>query len=106
MHDPAVVARGASDLDGARVAGGGVASVDDNLLAILGGLPREGMVLRAATLVPRGVIGKVRLREEPRSPRSPIGERDVGPDAGVLQRDDVLGRAVGRVSGLSQNERF
>jgi hypothetical protein len=58
--DPAVVARSANGLDGARVADGGTAAGDDTRLGILGGLACERMLLGAAVLVPRGASGSPR----------------------------------------------
>ena len=74
-----------------------MAAIDNDLLAILGGLALEGMVLRAVIRVPLPVIREVSLREDPRSPGSPIGERDVGLKARVLDGGYVLDRAVGGV---------
>jgi hypothetical protein len=44
------------------------------------------------------IVRKVVLAEE-RSAVIHVGERDVGADAGILQGDDVLDRAVGSVPG-------
>ena len=73
-----MLALGAGCLDRAGVADSVPAAIDGHLLAVLGGFPPERMVLRAAVLVPFGVVGEIRLREELRSPRSLVGQRQGG----------------------------
>src|SRR3954466_13171851 len=70
MHDASVVAGGASRLDWAGIAGSGSAPVNDDFLAILGRLPLEGMVSRAAVFISLSVICEIRLDIDPRSPGS------------------------------------
>src|SRR5829696_9572611 len=97
MHDPAVVTAGAGGLAGAGVAGRGVSPIDHFLLGVFGLAPRQHVSLWAAVLISRRVVGEFALAVE-RRPLVEIGEREERPDTGVLEGDDVLGRAVGGIA--------
>jgi hypothetical protein len=56
------------------------------------------MTLRAAVLVALGIEDEVILPVEVSAVRE-IGQRHVGPDAGVLDGDEVLGGAVPGIAG-------
>ena len=57
------------------------------------------MALRAAVFVALGIVGEVILRHRTAVRCVEVGQRDVGPDAGILEGDDVLGGAVRGIAG-------
>src|SRR4051812_4258217 len=96
VHDAALVAGRALGLDGARVTSRRVGPIDDLFLGVLGFAAWQGLALWAAVQVSRGVVAELTLAEKGR-PLIEIGQGEERPDAGVLEGDNVLGRAVGRV---------
>src|SRR5215213_11480735 len=98
VDDATVVAGGALGLHSTRVAGCRVSPIDYLFLGVLGLATREALPLRTAVGVLLRIVGERALPEE-RGPAIEIGQGEERPDPGVLNRHDVLNRAVGRVAG-------
>jgi hypothetical protein len=98
VDDAAVVAGRALGLDRARVAGRRVGPIDDLFLRVLGLAAWQGLLLWTAVPVRRGVVAELTLAVEG-CPLVEIGQGEERPDGRILEGDDVLGRAVGRVPG-------
>src|SRR3954447_25635631 len=64
MHDPSMLALGASGFVRAGIAGHGRGAVDDHCLAVLGGFPLQRMVLRTGVFIALSIVDEVRLGEE------------------------------------------
>src|SRR5215207_4415335 len=89
----AMIAGGALGLHRAGVADTCLAAVRHHTLRAFGRIAAEGMSLRATIFITLGIEGEVILPIEIGAVRK-VGQRYVGPDAGVLDGDDVLGGAV------------
>jgi hypothetical protein len=92
VNRPTTVTGGTRGLDWAGIAGGGVGPIDDQRFGVLGRPAWEPVPFGALVLVPLAIIGELRRAIE--GCAVPVGQRDVSPDARVLDGLDVLDGAV------------
>src|SRR5215207_10309207 len=98
MNRASLAAVGAGRLERARVAGGGVSSIDHHALGVLGLPSSEHLTLGAAVLIALSIVSEARGAIEGRPPVE-VWEWDIGVDRLILDVDDVLDGPVGRVTG-------
>src|SRR3954451_14873721 len=80
----------------ASIAGSGIGPIDRQLLSVLRRPAWEPLSCGASVLVPLAIIRELRRAIEGRA--VPVGQRDVGPDAGVLDGLNILEGAVRRIA--------
>ena len=89
MDNPPPIAFRALRLERTGIARRGIGPVDDDALGVLDPLSSQRVTSRTRVRVVGRIVGKFVLPIE-RPAVIHVGERDIGPDPGVLQSDDVL----------------
>src|SRR5438128_2148588 len=94
VDDAALVTARALGFDGTGVAAGRVGAIDHLVFGVLDLAAEQALPLRAAIDVLVGIVAKRPLAKERRAGIE-IRQREERANAGVLEGDDVLGRAIG-----------